>query len=221
MLHIKPAGSSTPLPPGKVLPLLRQDVAEAGSWQITFQLDADTVLFSLWLGELQSGTFDVSVFTATKPDSGEETLIASFPQLTVASTDLLLRKAATALSTVIVRITATGPATFDIRAKGLGTGDASVRIEGAAVWSVGQVTVGTTPQIVVPASLADRSGLVIKNFSTNFLYVAELAAKATTALGYPLGAGESLAFDLQAGQEIWGVANTGTVDVRSAQAGEA
>lgn len=221
MLILAPQGTSSPLPPGKVLPLIRRSVAEEGSWEIKFQLDADTVLISLWVGELQSGTFDVSIYTSTGNSSGEEALIASFPQLTTTTSDLLLRKAAVALSTVIVRIIATGPAVFDVRAKGLGTGDSSVKIQGASVWSVGQVTVGIVPMEIVPATLTDRSGLVIKNFSSNFLYVAETSAKANSTVGYPLGAGESLAFDLQAGQSIWGVANAGTVDVRSAQSGDA
>lgn len=220
MVLLQPAGSPFPLPAGKTAPLLRKDVAETGSWEIRFQLDAETILISLWVGSLSSGSFDVSVYTATGPDSGEEALIMAFPSLIGPSGELLLRKAAVSLSTVIVRITATGPATFDIRAKGLSSGAASTRIEGAATWTVGQVSVTTVPAEIVPASLVDRSGLVIKNFSTNFLYIAENAAKATSVIGYPLGAGESLAFDLQAGQSIWGAAGAGTIDVRSSQLGE-
>lgn len=216
---VRPQGATTPLPPGKTLVLMRQMEPQAGSWEIPFILDSDTVLFSLWVGSIV-GTLNVTVYTSTGVP-GEEVKIAEFPEISSQSSDLLLRKAAVAMSSVIVRIDATGPTQFDIRAKGLGTGDASVRIQGASVWSVGQISVGSTPQIIVPATMTDRSGLVIKNFSSAFLYVAESAAKANSAVGYPIGAGESLAFDLQAGQEIYGVAGSGTIDVRSAQAGEA
>lgn len=220
MVQLGPVINTTPLPPGKVIPLIRRDSPEMGDYEITFQLDAETVLISLWVGSLASGSFNVTVYTSTKPGSGEEVEIISFPTVVGPTGELLLRKAAVALSTVIVRVSSTGLAVFDIRAKGLSAGQSSVKIEGAANWTVGQVSVSTAPAEIVPASLVDRSALVIKNFSTNFLYIAENAAKANSTIGYPLGAGESLAFDLQAGQAIWGAAGAGTIDVRSSQLGE-
>lgn len=214
-LTIASSGPTKPLPPGKTLVLLSGAVSENS--EITFQLDADTVLFSLWVGDL-TGTLTVRAYTAAK--AGEEIQVAEFPVLTTETGELLLRKAAVAMSTVVVRIDVTGSATIDLRAKGLGTGDASVKIQGASVWSVSKTTATTVASELVPATLTDRAGLVIKNFGANFLFVAETEAKATTAIGYPIGPGESLAFDLQAGQAIWGVSDVGSLDIRCAQAGE-
>jgi hypothetical protein len=188
-------------------------------WEVTFSLDADTVLLSLFVSSLSSGSLSIVAYTFT--EEGKETSIISFPPITGPTSELLLRKAAATMSNIRVLVTATGPAVFDLRARGLSSGETSVKILGAAEVTTSQLTVGLTPTALLPATLTDRLGVVIRNWSsTDTLFVAESVPKTTTSLGYPLAPGESMGIDLQAGQTLFGVANPSSVDVRIMQAGE-
>lgn len=208
---------TTPLPAGKVTTLLRGPMA-AGTAEITFTLDCDSVLLSLYVGSITSGTITVNAYTQV--EEGKETLILSFPVISAPTADLLLQKAAIAMGRVRVEVIATDACDIDVRAKGITAGETSVRIQGANNWQVSQIDIPSTPTLLIPTSLVDRSGLVFKNNSnTNVLYVAETSLKATTSIGYPIGPRESLAFDLAAGDEIWAVSDGADIDVRIAEAG--
>jgi hypothetical protein len=209
---------TAPLPAGKTTTIIHGALAAGETRTVNFTLDCDSVLIALYVDALASGTMDLTVYTQT--EDGHETAIISFPTVTGPTAELLMRKAAVAMSVIKVVCVTTGAATVDIRAKGLTAGETSVKILGSADWSVSTASITTVASQVVPSGLSDRNGLVIKNFnSTGILYVAETSGKATSAAGYPIGPGESLAFDLVAGQEIWGVASSGTIDVRLAEAG--
>jgi hypothetical protein len=96
-----------------------------------------------------------------------------------------------------------------------GAGESSVRIVGATSFAVSQQTVPNTAVELIPASLEDRQGIIIKNWSTGTnMYIAESEAKATSAVGYPVAPRDNVALDISAGVSIWAIAETGTVDVR-------
>lgn len=219
MTYYKRVNATIPLPVGKTTPLLRVEVPEQGNWEIFFSLDADSVLMSLYVSSIASGALDVVVYTYA--EEGKEVSIITFPTLTGPTGELLLRKAAATMSNVRVKVTTTGPASFDLRARGISAGETSVKIQGAADLSTSQLTVGTTPLSILPSVLTDRQGVVIRNWSTtDTLYVAESAVKATSSVGYPVGPGESIGIDIVAGQTLYGVADPTSVDVRVMQAGE-
>lgn len=207
----------SPISPGKTVTVIRETALPAGTHNRLFAIDSDSILLSLWVGDLASGTVTVRCFT--QADEGQEKEIITFPVLSAPSTELLLQKAALALAVIRVEVVCTEQISIDLRAKGIGLGESTVKIQGADAWQVSQTNITTVPAQVIPTSLTARSGLVIKNNSTATLYLAEVAVKATPSVGYPLGAGESLAFDLIAGQEVWGVASAGTIDVRIAESG--
>lgn len=209
--------SKSPLKLGKELPVFNSSPTAAGTEEYRFIVEADTVLFSVQ-ASVVSGTLKVEVFT--EGTDGAEVRTIEFPELSAPTTDLLLRKASATMQKVVVRATYSGACTFVVRARGTATGEASFRILGANDLVVSKTSVSTTAGAVVTAALTDRATVVIKNnnSTTGVLYIAETLAKATTD-AYPVGPQESFVVDIQAGQEIFGVADAGTIDVRIAETG--
>ena len=213
---------NTASPPGKLATgnekvVLKVDDSGAHTVTRTFTIEADSVLVSLFASTVDA-ELDVTVSTYGK--KGEEVDIITFPQLTAASSNLILRKAAATMSNIKITATYTGAATFEVRARGIGTGEASVRILAANEAKASQTDVGTSATLLVPAALNDRAGLVVKN--NNFtagqtLYVGFALAEATAAVGYPLGPQEALGIDVAAGQEVYAIGTT-TIDVRIMEA---
>lgn len=188
----------------------------AGSKIVDFSIQSDNVLVSLY-GSIIGGTLDVSVYTVG--DEGHELLLFSFPQLTAPTVELLLKKSAATLSHIRIKSTWTGASNFSIRAKAIGSGESSVKILGAGDWKVSKIGISGAA-LLIAADLTDRAGLVVKNHSlAPTLYLAETLAKATVGIGYPLGPGEAIAMDLAAGQELYAISSSGTVDVRIIEGG--
>jgi len=117
--------------------------------------------------------------------------------------------------------TYTGEVEYEVYVRAIDTADgSSVSIAGASSFTATQVTVGTTPQVLIPASLTERIGLVLKNWGgAGNLYVAQSLVAATPATGFGLGPKDALAMDLAAGVALYASTDSGTVDVRIAQAG--
>jgi hypothetical protein len=87
-------------------------------------------------------------------------------------------------------------------------------------WEVSQADVTTTAGVLIPASLEDRAGLLIKNWSvTSTIFIAEILASATTAIGYPLGPKDAIAMDVAAGSAVYAVSDAGTADIRIVESG--
>lgn len=207
-----------PLHLGKTGLVMREAPASSGSKEVTFTTDAESILISLYASSV-SGTLDVEVWTVGA--DGEELKVITFPQLSSSTSELVLRKAAATLDNVRVRAAYSDAAEFDIRAKGIGTGDLSVQILGQSEARASQEDVGTAPPtLLIAASLTDRAGMIIKNFSsTETLYVGFTEAETTASNGYPLSPGESLGLDVASGQEVYGVSSSGTIDTRLMEAG--
>lgn len=215
--------ATTPLQPGAQSRIFVQSPSAAGVQTATVTTEADTILISLYAASV-TGTLDVKVYNIVGPaqtgGQPRRSLAFAFPTLSATTTDLLLRRAAVTTEQVEIEVTYDSACSFELWARAVYGGTTDARILGAASLRVSQVTVGTTPVILIPASLTDRSGIVIKNWSTSAdLYVGESAAKADISVGYPLAARDGLAVDLAAGQAVWGVASTGTVDVRLGESG--
>lgn len=200
-----------PIAYGKTETILSLSATGSGTRSESFSIESDSVLVSLF-AEVVSGTLDVSVYTLT--DDGKELGIINFPQLAAPTSELLLKKAAAAMSRIRVVATYSGATTFEVRARAIGAGESSVKILGASQAKASQLTVGTTPTLLFPISLQDRAGLIVKNNGSVILYVGYSAAEATPANGYPIAAGESLGIDVGSGATIYARAASGTVDVR-------
>lgn len=215
--------ATTPLHPGVQARIFVQAPTTAGVQTAVVTTEADTILISLYAASV-SGTLDVKVFNIVGPaqtgGQPRRALAFAFPSLSATTTDLLLRRGAVTTEQVEIEVTYSAACSFEIWARAIYSGTTDTKILGASSLRVSQIDVTTTPVILIPASLNDRAGIVIKNWSTGAdLYVGESAAKADPLVGYPLAARDGLAIDLAAGQVIWGVASTGTVDVRLGESG--
>lgn len=196
--------------------LIDESTSGAGTTEVQASIEGDSVVISLF-AEVVSGTLDVTVYTLT--EEGKELEIISFPQLTAPTSELLLKKAALAMSRIRVEAIYTGSATYEVRAKPISAGETSVRLLGASEGSASQTTVPDSVTVLIPAALTDRSGLIIKNFSQNkTIYLGFTSGEATYANGYPIGPGESMGMDLAAGVALYAIADTPSADVRIMEA---
>lgn len=214
---------SAPLQLGKETRVFALSPLAAGTNSKTLSMDAESVLISLYVESL-AGTLDVQVLTyGGEVNSGDEIPVITFPTITSPTTGLLLRKAASILQKIIVRVTYSDACTFEIRARGVSAGTASVSIQGANTFKTTQVNVTTSAVSLLPISLTDREGILIINNNAGSgptLYIAETLLKATSGLGIPISAGGgTISIDLAGGSEVFAVASSGTVDVRIAEAG--
>lgn len=206
-----------PVAVGRSIPVYRESLSAAATLQKTVLLEADSCLISLWVSSLSSGSLSVEVSTIT--EVGREFPIITFPAVTGPTSNLLLKKASLAMSRVVVRVIATGVCSFDVDLRGIGAGEASTKIVGSSNAVAVKYAATSTPGIVIPSTLSDRNGLVLKNNGpTGILYMGFSLAEATLATGYPLAVGESLALDIAAGVNIYGVSSGGTLDIRTMQA---
>lgn len=179
---------------------------------------SDSLLVSLWATSVTSGTLSVTVYTLT--DTGREEAVITFPAVSTGTTSLLLRKAAVTLQRFRVTATYTGVCTYEVYVRAISGGESSARILGAATWQVTQADVTTTPALLIPASLDDRAGLLIKNWSdSRNVFVAESLAKIASGDSYPLAPRDGLSMDLAAGAQVYAVAEGGTADVRIVESG--
>lgn len=207
-----------PIPVGKTVTLIKEVTTQPDNTIRDFTTDADSVLISLFVTSL-TGTLDVTLKTFT--EDGKEVTVMTFPTISSASTELLIRKAAAIMSNLRIEAVYTGICTYEIRARGISAGETSVRILGAASLRSSEETVNAVATQIVPASLTDRYGILLRNWTTGtVLYVGFSAAEATLANGYPISFREQAAFDINAGEEIWGISDSGPIDVRIVEAGQ-
>lgn len=207
-----------PLKEGKEIQIMDISTSASGQTTETFSIDAESVLISLYVGSV-SGSIDVTVYTVGKDQ--QETEIISFPTLSSPTSELLLRKAASALQSIKVVAVYTDECEFNIRARGVAAEGASVRIEGASTFQVTQKDVTTSASSLLAASLTDRNGIMIVNHSSSStIFVAETLAKATIGLGAPIYPnGGNLSVDLSAGSALYAVSASGTADIRIIETG--
>ena len=204
---------------GKTTPIYNGTVEGTGVYCQTFTVDdADSVLMSLYVKSLTSGTINVKIYTFTV--TGEQKEIITFPEISAPTTELLLQKAALSLNNMLLEITHTGDAEISVYGKGLSAGQTSVVIDGATNARASQTDVSTTPIEVIPAALEARRGLILKNWSGGgTLYLGFTAAEAVLSNAWPVTLGNDVSMDVAAGQSVWAVADAGTIDVRIMEAG--
>ena len=205
--------------PGTQERILFETTTVAGSTSRESSIQSDSLLATLWVDSVTSGTLSVSVYTLT--DTGKELLLFSFPVVSAPTVNLLLKKSGIAMSRFRVVATYTGICQYEVYIRAIeGAGESSVRILGSNGFQVTQLTVPAVATELLPASLTDRTGVIIKNWSTTTnMYVAESSVKATVAGGYPVAPRDNVTLDVAAGVSIWAISESGTVDVRLGESG--
>lgn len=206
-----------PVAVGRVVPVFRETQAAAVTLQKTVLLEADSCLISLWVTSITGGSITVTASTIT--EVGREYPIITFPTVTGPTTNLLLKKASLAMGRVIVKVVTTGACTFDIDLRGISAGEASTKLVGSAGATAVKYTATSTPSILIPSSLTDRSSIQVSNNSAaGTLYIGFTLAEATLSGGYPIAPGGFWVGDLTSGQVIYAVTDGPSIDVRTVQA---
>jgi hypothetical protein len=206
--------------PGKAEQIIREITTGAGSTTRDSSILADSLMISIWIPSVTSGDLDITVYTLT--DSGAEVELMAFPTISGPTTDIYLRKLKLSSPNFRVRAVYTGVCEYEVQAKAItGPGETSINLLGSSNWSVGQTTIGITTQVLIPASIQDRRGFILRNFSTSgqVVYIGESAAKAVPGTGFPIPAGEVFTMDIASGAEIYACASGSGADIRYAQAG--
>lgn len=192
----------------------------AGVYRYVIGVDCDAVLASLYVETVNSGTLDIAAITYSGDYTEDKTAPAfAYPTLTAPTGGLLLKKAAAVMSWLEFLVTSTGTTSYEIHVKGISAGESTVKISGSAGATSSSTTVGTSPTLIIPTSLTDRSGLIIKNYTAgSILYIGFTPGEAQPSTGYPLVYGESMGMDLSSGATLYGYGTLPT-DVRILQAG--
>lgn len=191
----------------------------AGSTTREGSIQSDSVLVTLWVNSVTSGSLSLVVYTLT--DTGREKAIITFPTVSAPTVELILAQSSPSLQRFKVVATYTGVCDYEVYVRATtGSGQSTSKIIGNNNWTVSQQDVTPVPGILIAAALADRAGVLIKNWGTSGnVYVAETLAKATSLIGYPLAPKDAVAMDIAAGAEVYAVSDSGTVDIRIAQSG--
>lgn len=190
----------------------------AGTLTRVFTLDSDTFQTSLFVSSI-SGSLSITISTIT--GEGKEKEVITYPAITSPSTQLDLKKAATAMGIIKATAVFTGACTFELKAKGLSSGETSAKIQSANVARATKVIVPNPGKVLLPAALSDRKGIIVRNWSTTItVYLGFSVSEANFANGYPLKPQEALSIDLGAGATLYAdIQNAGTADVRIIEAG--
>jgi hypothetical protein len=205
------------IPPGKTKKLIEETLTSAGTTEVHFSIDADSFLSSLFV-ESTSGDLDIEFFTFT--EDGQEVSLFSFPTISAPTADLLLRRAGVSMSNVKAVITYTDAVSYRLDVKPLQAGELETRILGATDAQNSQLTINTgVAQVLIPASLTDRAGLIVRNNNTTgTLYVGYTIASTTLAEGFPVYPGGTYAADTSAGAVLYGVGDV-AIDTRIVEVG--
>lgn len=199
--------------------LIHEVTTVAGVTSREGSVQSDSILVTVFVNSITSGSLSVSVNTLT--DNGKELNIITFPSVSAPSTELLLKKSAVTMQRFVVNVTYTGVCDYEVYVRAIsGAGEASVKIVGASNLNTSSISINTTPQVLIPSALTDRNGLTLKNWiGGGVLYVADSIPKLSTTDCWPVSLGEVWSLDVAAGTEIYAVASAGTIDVRIAESG--
>lgn len=212
---------------GVQLSVLRRDETGAGSADVSFDVQSDSLLTTLF-AEVLSGTLDVGVYAITQGGPADtspahEVLLFSFPTVSAPTTDLLIQTAAATTARVRIKATWTGACKFDVQARAINGGTSkSIAVTTASI-EMEQKTINAGPaQVLMTASIVNSVGFLVKNWSTNgaVVYVAETLAKATLGAGFPLAPGDSFDVSVRAGQTYYATASINGADLRIIRGGE-
>jgi len=202
---------------GQTISIYRGPLTGSGTVSYSAVCQTDTILTSVYVTAI-TGTLKVKVFTFSQEGELE---ITDFALISAITPDLVIKQASATLSNIRVEVTYTGDCEVDIAMKGISGGSTgSMQIIGPTSGSTSTVTITNTPGILIAASPNDRKGLIFKNWTaSSTLYVGFTLLTATSTDGWPMVYGESLAVDVEAGQVIYGVSASGSIDVRVLEVG--
>lgn len=213
-----------PFKDGMSFELINETTTGAGVRYEDANLQSDSILVTLYVSSISSGTLTLELVGLTGPDGDdavESDPLISFPAVSSPTTTMLLRAGAVITQRVRLRATYTGVCTYTVTIRAINGGvSSSTRILASDSMRMSQQTVGTSVVAIIPAALLDRAGVVIKNWSTTqTVYLGATVLETTLGNGFPLAPKDGLAVDIAAGVEIYGISDAPGADIRIAESG--
>jgi hypothetical protein len=207
--------------PGVQIRLVKETTIGAGVTTKEVALSTDSLLVTLYVSSVTSGSIIVKAYAVAGDDDGEQSgALFTFPTITAPTTDMLLKAGALATQRVRIEVTYTGICSYEIHVRAINGGASVTKILGSESLRFLSTTVGTSVIALIPAALTDRSGIVIKNWSTTqTVYLGATIGEATSSNGYPLAPKDGLSLDVAAGVAIYAVSDAAGADIRIAEAG--
>jgi hypothetical protein len=190
------------LHPGVQERILAETTTAAGTTSKEGVIQSDSLLCTLWVDSVSSGSLDVSVYTLT--DTGKEALLFSFPTALAATPSLVLRQSSVSMSRFIVRATYTGVCQYEVYVRAVSGASSTTSPSGPAPVAANQITQDTVVVSSTPTELytgASRSSLRrlvrVYNSGTQTCYLGPAGVTSSGAdIGEPLPPLESLTYTL-------------------------
>lgn len=192
----------------------------SGTLEKYIRVESASIYSGLYVSSI-SGTLDIKIEALGNENQFTEPLI-NYENITAVTSTVVERQAARTFELVRITVTYTDDCEFNLHLRGIDAGEGSVRITGANVFNVEQMTIPTVSTVLIGATLSSRQGILISNEnSSGNLLVAETSAKVTTGTEVMVirPNGGTLSIDLGPGQTLYARSVSGTVDVRIAQVG--
>lgn len=211
-----PAALTVIVSPGESRAVHHGQLTGSGTKQYSAITQADTILVSIYVRSITT-SIKVDVYTVSQDGSKK---IINFPLLTSPTSELVIEQAAATLSNLRLDIDYVGDCDLDVVFRGVTGGTTSNSISfGAASATAYSITATNTPAVLIPSTITDRQGLILKNYGSGAtLFIGFSISEASASSGWPLSQGETIAIDLQAGQAIYAVSSGANINVRVMEA---
>lgn len=213
--------------PGSQYVLLRETPTAASTFDVVFVNQADAVLLTLFVNST-AGDVDVKLYNITQGGPADsqppqESQVLSFPTVNAPTATLLVQVAPVTTSRLRLKVTTTGAADFEVQARAINGGASNTRVISSSSIRTDQKTINTgAPQEIIPASLTDQIGFMIRNWSANGanIFWSTDVSKATPAQGWPLSPGDVSSISVRGGQAVYASSDVDGADLRLVEGDE-
>lgn len=203
---------------GRSRTVIRETKASAGVTKEIVSILAEGALISLYVNSVM-GSLNIAVYTLT--DEGKRQKLFDFPQINVATPELVIKTVSPTLNLLELECTYSGACDYEVVIRGISSGQVSTRLISPGSISSKQSIVGTSPAVLIPATTETRNAVIIKNLAAaGTIYLGGTISEANTATGFPLTVGESLVIDIAGGQAVYAIGTSVGMDIRYMEAGE-
>lgn len=201
---------------GRTLTVISETVYGVGTTKKTFASISDGAIISLYVSSI-TGSLSVKVLTET--EEGKSYELFTFPTVTAPTNGLTLKTAAPTMGNIRVEAVYSGDVVYEIHARGVASGEVSAKVVSPSSANTGRVLVSTVPTLIVAASNANRSAILLRNTDENgTLYIGFSEAQASSAVGFPVFPGENFMLNISGGQALYGVGTVSPMDIRYVEA---
>lgn len=201
---------------GSSISVINEAPTQSGTTTRLVKVAADGILLSVFVRSLV-GSLNITIYAVNS--SGARSKLFTFPQINAATSEVILRTIGPTLSLIEVQCQYTGACDYELDARGVSLAEVSTKSVPSKSFLTGKVILGTLPVVLIPATTASRTAVLLKNLS-NFgtIYIGGSLDEASLATGFPVGPGESFGVEIVGGQAIYAIGTHSGIDIRYMEA---